>query len=96
MWSRLGWIGTTGGIAFLLWQLSVNAPIWPPTVCAVLLVVISLLAGLSIGAVSAAKYMTDMHRLNKVLSEQNGELQDANAILLKQVSAALPASRIAS
>ena len=93
--SRIGWIATTGLIAFLLWQIAVVQPLWPPAVSGLLLtVVLSVLAGLRIGADSAAAYTTDVHRLNKLLADQNRELQDANAILLKQVSSEAPASWI--
>jgi hypothetical protein len=94
--SRIGWIATTGLLAFLLWQLISAAPLWPPAVSGLLLIVVSVLAGLRIGADSAAAYTTDVHRLNKLLADQNRELQDANAILLKQVSSEAPASWIAS
>jgi hypothetical protein len=85
--SRIGWISTIGLLAFLLWQIAAAQPLWPPAVSGLLLVIISVLVGLRVSADSAAGYMKDVHRLNKVLAEQNAELQDANAILLKQVSA---------
>jgi hypothetical protein len=84
--SLIGWIATTGMLAFLLWQLTVAAPLWPPALSGLLLIVIGVLAGLRIGADSAAAYMRDVQRLNKILAEQNRELQEANAILLKQLS----------
>jgi hypothetical protein len=92
--NRIGWIATMSLMAFLLWQLASTAPLWPPTASGLLLIVVSLLAGLRIGADSAAAYTTDVHRLNKLLADQNRELQDANAILLKQVSSNAPASWI--
>jgi hypothetical protein len=47
---------------------------------------VGVLAGLRMGTDSATTYTNDVQRLNKVLAEQNSELQEANAILLKQVS----------
>jgi hypothetical protein len=84
--SRIGFIATTGLLAFLLWQVVAAEPFWPPAVSGLLLIIISVLAGLRMGADSAATYTSDVHRLNKVLAQQNSELQEANAMLLKQVS----------
>ena len=92
--SRIGWNATTGLVAFLLWQIASAEPLWTPAVSGLLLVVIGVLAGLRIGADSAAAYTKDVHRLNKLLADQNRELQDANAILLKQISSEEPASWI--
>ena len=94
--SRIGWVATTGLVAFLLWQIASAEPLWTPAVSGLLLVVIGVLAGLRIGADSAAAYTTDVHRLNKLLADQNRELQDANAILLKQVSSEATTSWISS
>jgi hypothetical protein len=85
---RLGWIATTGLLVFLIWQLAISEPLLPPTISGLFLIVVSVLAGLRIGADSAAEYMSDVHRLNKLLAEQNNELQEANAILLKQLGSA--------
>ena len=84
--SRIGWIATTVLLAFLLWQVAANQPLWPPVVSALLLIVIGVLAGLRVGADSLAAYTNDVHRRNKLLADQNRELQDANATLLKQVT----------
>jgi hypothetical protein len=94
--SRIGWIASTGLLAFLLWQVAAAQPLWPHAVSGLLLFVIGVLAGLHIGASSAAAYTNDVQRLNKLLADQNRELQDANAILLKQVASESPASRVAS
>jgi hypothetical protein len=94
--SRIGWIATIGLVGFLLWQIAVAEPLWPAAISGLLLAVIGVLAGLRIGADSAAAYMADVHRLNKLLAEQNRELQDANAILLKQVSSEAPASWVST
>ena len=52
-----------------------------------LLGLVGAAVGLHIGSESAAKYTKDLQRLNKVLSDQNRELESANATLLKQLSA---------
>ena len=44
--SRIGWIATTGLVAFLLWQIAMAQPLWPPAVSGLLLTVIGILAGL--------------------------------------------------
>jgi hypothetical protein len=84
--SRIGWIMNTGLLALLLWQVAAAQPLWPAAVSGLLLIIVGVLTGLRIGSDSAAAYMNDVHRLNKVLAEQNSELQEANAILLKQLS----------
>ncbi len=94
--SRVGWIATTGLVAFLLWQIAAVGPLWPPAISGLLLVLVGILAGLRIGADSAAAYTRDVHRLNKLLADQNRDLQDANAILLKQVSSEVPASWVST
>jgi hypothetical protein len=83
---RIGWIATTLLLAFLLWQVAAVQPLWPPAVSGLLLILVSGLAGLRIGADSLAAYTNDVHRRNKLLADQNRELQDANAILLEQVT----------
>jgi hypothetical protein len=80
------WITTTAVLAFLLWQAAMAEPFLPRAVSGVLLVVISILAGLRISADSANAYMQDLERVNKMLADQNRELEDANAMLLRQVS----------
>lgn len=83
--SRIGWIATTVLLAFLLWQVAAVQPLWSPAVSGLLLISVSVLAGLRIGADSLAAYTNDVHRRNKLLADQNRELQDSNATLLKQV-----------
>jgi hypothetical protein len=88
-WTMLrlfGWTATTAILALLIWQTAAADPFWPPAVSALLLVIIGVLAGLRLGADSAAAYTKDLQRLNKVLADQNRELEDANAMLLRQVS----------
>ena len=86
MWKFAGWTATVAALGLLVWQASTTDPLWPRLVSDLLLVTISVLAGLRIGADSAAAYTTDLHRLNKVLADQNDELEEANAICLKQVA----------
>jgi hypothetical protein len=61
-----------------------------------LLVIICVVAGLRIGADSAAAYIDDVHRINKTLADQNCELQIANADLLDQLSSEISASAATS
>lgn len=82
----VGWAATIAVLAFLIWQVAAAEPFWPRTVSALLLVVISLVAGLRVGADSAAAYVKDLQRVNKVLADQNRELQENNLMLLKQVN----------
>ena len=85
MLKHVGWTATTAIIAILIWQSAATDPVWPRTISGLLLVVIRVLAGLRLGADSAANYMADVQRVNKVLGDQNRELQDANVCLLRQV-----------
>ncbi len=86
MLKLLSWTATIAVLAFLIWQTAAAAPIWPPAVSAFLLVVVSVLAGLRLGADSASTYTKDLQRLNNVLVQQNRELTEANATLLKRNS----------
>jgi hypothetical protein len=95
LWAMLkliGWGATSSILAFLLWQITSTEPFWPRMACGLMLIGISLLAGIRIGAGSAAAYIMDVHRLNRVLSEQNRDLRDANHHLLKQFASERPAS----
>jgi hypothetical protein len=85
MLKLVGWMATIAILAVLLWQISATEPLWPRAASGLLLVVISVLAGLRIGADSAGAYIQDVHRRNKVLAEQNCQLQDANLMLLRQL-----------
>lgn len=86
MFKLIGWVATIAVLAFLMWQALAAQPLWPPTISVLLLVAVSVLAGLRLGADSAAAYTRDLHRLNKVLVDQNRELEQANAALLEQLS----------
>lgn len=87
----LGWMATILVVCVLIWQTTVDVPLLPKSVSGVLLVAISGLAGLRIGANSAATYIRDVHRLNKVLAEQQRDLEGLNASLLKQLNAEVEA-----
>jgi hypothetical protein len=80
----LSWTATIAVLAFLIWQTAAADPMWPPAVSAFVLVLVSVLAGLRLGADSAFTYTKDLQRVNKVIVEQNRELAEANATLLKQ------------
>jgi hypothetical protein len=83
----LGWTAIIAVVAMLVWQTASAEPVIPRPASGLLLVLIAGLAGIRIGSEGAAAYVKDLHRLNRVLAEQNEELQDLNATLLKQVSA---------
>jgi hypothetical protein len=72
--------------ALLVWQTSVAEPAWARAGIGLLMAVLSLLFGIRIGTNSAAAYTQDLQRLNKVLAEQNRDLQDANAMLVREVN----------
>ena len=74
-------------LVFLLWQVASAAPFWPPVISAILIAAICVLVGLRLGADSAFAYTQDLQRLNKVLVDQNRELEEANRLLLKELSA---------
>ena len=73
-------------LALLLWQVAATAPMLPRMVSAVLVAAMCLLLGLRLGAKSSSAYTTELQRLNKVLVDQNRELEEANRLLLKEVS----------
>ena len=76
-------LATVAVVTLLVWQTAVAESFWPRVFCCVLLAVFCTLFGIRIGTNSTAVYMDDVHRLNKVLADQNEQLQDANAILLR-------------
>jgi hypothetical protein len=51
---------------------------------------VGVIAGLRIATRSTSSYIADLQRVNKVLCDQQHELEEANAILLKQISAESP------
>jgi hypothetical protein len=81
-----GWSAAAVVLGFLLWQTTVSDPIWPHWVSGMFLAVAGCLAGLRIATDSATKYICDVQRLNRFLACQNKELEDANALLLSQIS----------
>jgi hypothetical protein len=83
----IGWSATILIVLTLVWQLAIDAPLLPKLFSAVLLAAVSGLAGISIGAGGAAAYIRDVQRLNKVLAEQHHDLEELNAMMLKQINA---------
>jgi hypothetical protein len=79
-------------LAVLLWQLASPQPALPAVVCGVFLVFISLLAGVRLGTDSASSYIQDLQRVNKVLAEQNRDLEDLNRSFLAKAEADSPES----
>jgi glucan phosphoethanolaminetransferase (alkaline phosphatase superfamily) len=90
MFKQLGWLATTAVLALLVWQTAAAEPLLPRAVSALLLVVVSVLIGLRIGADSAAAYMVDLQRTNKFLAEQQRDLEEMNEMLLKQINSETP------
>jgi hypothetical protein len=82
----IGWSATILIVSMLIWQLAIAAPLLPKIASAVLLALVSCLAGISIGAGGAAAYIRDVQRLNKTLADQHHELEELNAIMLKQLN----------
>ena len=84
MLKTAAWTTTLALIAALIWQAVSAGPWLPPVLTALLLLVVGFLAGLRVGAGSAAAYIRDLQRLNKVMAEHQHELEEVNSILLKQ------------
>jgi hypothetical protein len=82
-----GWLATIAAVTLLVWHTAVEESAWPRPLCAFLLLLVSILAGIRIGADAAAGYIKDLQRVNKALDDQNRELQEVNTILLKNVAA---------
>jgi hypothetical protein len=90
VWTLLrlaGWLATIAFIAVLILQVISDVPLWRQAIAGLLLVAVGLLAGLRLGTHSASAYIKDVQRLNKVLANQNKDLEAANAILLREISA---------
>jgi hypothetical protein len=83
----LGWTATILVLWLLVWQTAVDEPLWPRTLSGLLMVLISGMAGLRMGSDGSAAYIQDLQRTNKVLADQQRELEEMNANLLRQVSA---------
>jgi hypothetical protein len=86
------WLATVAALTLLVWQITVEQPAWLRLLCGVLLLLVSILTGMRIGTDFASGYIKDLQRVNKVLADQNQELQEANAMLLKQLAAESPAA----
>jgi hypothetical protein len=82
---QIGLVLTIATLAILLWQLATAHPVLPPLVSGILLVIVSLLAGIRIGTESIFAYAQDLRRINKVLAEQNRELEELNRELLSKL-----------
>jgi hypothetical protein len=86
MLKQLGWLAAVAVIALIIWQIAAAEPLLPRAASAALLMVISLAAGLRIGVDSAAAYIEDVQRTNKVLAEQHHDLAAMNELLLRKVN----------
>jgi hypothetical protein len=96
MLKLVGWTTTALVLVALIWQSAAAEPLWPRAISGLLIAFVSLLAGIRIGTDAATAYTKDLHRLNKVLTEQNHALQEANAIVLQQAAEESRASRASS
>jgi len=82
---QFGWLATAVVLALLVWQTIAFEPQLPRIVSAVLLALIGVLAGLRIGADSSTAYIVDLQRTNRVLAQQQRDLEELNQMLLMQV-----------
>lgn len=82
----LGWIATILVVCLLLWVFVTSDVLLLRVSMGLLLLGCGVIAGLRIGTQNATAYITDLQRVNKVLCGQQRELEEVNAILLKQVS----------
>jgi ABC-type transport system involved in cytochrome bd biosynthesis fused ATPase/permease subunit len=82
----LGWTTTFLVLCLLVWLSATAAAIWLRALCTLLIAMIGLIAGLRIATRSTSSYIVELQRVNKVLCDQQHELEEVNAILLKQVS----------
>jgi hypothetical protein len=87
----VGGIATIAALTLFIWQTAVDDPLWPRPISAILVSLVSIVAGIRISADSAAAYINDVQRVNKALADQNCELRRANEILLKEVASQTPA-----
>ncbi len=88
----VAWAAAATLCGALLWQTITAEPFWPRWVTAIALAAASGLVGLRISANSTASYIAELQRLNQHLVSQNHELEEANAMLLSQVSEAAEVS----
>lgn len=88
----VAWTTAIAIVAWLLWQTTVSQPLLPRWASGGLLLVVGVLAGLRIAADSAADYIRDLQRLNKLMADQQLELEEANWQLLQRASSESPPS----
>jgi hypothetical protein len=81
-----GWAAAVALAALLLWQATAPEPLLPHGASALLLLLIGVLAGLRISTDSAAAYIKDLQRLNKLMADQQRDLEEANWMLLKRAN----------
>ena len=86
----IGWVITIAVLVSLVWQSAANDPFLPRTVSVIVLLIVSVLAGIRLGTDSCTAYINDVQRLNKVVMDQNRELESANAMLLSKVTSQSP------
>ena len=85
----VGWSATAILLGLALWQVLLADPTLPRWISGPVLIVVSSLVGLRIATDATAAYIKDLQRVNKVLADQNHELEETNAELLKVVGAEL-------
>ena len=83
----LGWFATILVACMLAWLFVGAETLWPRMLIGLLLAGFGILVGLRFGTQGTAAYIADLQRVNKMLSEQQRELEEVNAILLKHVNA---------
>jgi hypothetical protein len=83
----IGWATALTLSALLLWQSAVPDSLLPHVVNALLLLLIGVLAGLRIATDSSAAYIQDLQRLNKVMANQQRDLEEANWTLITRANA---------
>jgi hypothetical protein len=82
-----GWLATGALVVGLMMQITADVPLWSQVIAGLLLITVGVVAGLRLATQSTSAYIRDVERLNKVLATQNKELESANAMLLKELSA---------
>jgi hypothetical protein len=85
----VGWTATILVIGTLAWLAITSEVAWLRGFSGLLLLAMGLLIGLRIGTQSASAYIRDLQRLNKVLSDQQLELEAANQAILNQAAEGL-------
>ncbi len=84
------WTSLVAVAVFLAWQLVVAEPLCPPITSGLTLGFVCFIGGLGVGTNAAAAYMRELHRVNKMVADQNQELQAANLNLLRQFPLPFP------